>query len=97
MQPYKYNENVLVQELMNYIDATYGQHYSNNKLQASEFVIDTGHGIGFTIGNILKYAQRYGKKGSANDARKDLLKVLHYGIMALYVHDLENGVDNENQ
>jgi hypothetical protein len=96
---FKYNEGRLVQELMEYIEDTYDEHYSQNKFQTTEFVIDGGHGIGFTIGNILKYAQRYGKKGSADDARKDLLKVLHYGIMALYVHDLENKkeVVNENQ
>ena len=99
MSNFKYNEPALVQELMDYIESTYGQHYSQNKFQTAEFVIDGGHGIGFTIGNILKYAQRYGKKGSADDARKDLMKVLHYGIMALYVHDLNNvkEVDNENQ
>jgi len=99
MSNFKYNEPALVQELMDYIESTYGQHYSQNKFQTTEFVIDSGHGIGFTIGNILKYAQRYGKKGSADDARKDLMKVLHYGIMALYVHDLNNvkEVDNENQ
>jgi len=99
MSNFKYNEPALVQELMDYIESTYGQHYSQNKFQTTEFVIDGGHGIGFTIGNILKYAQRYGKKGSADDARKDLMKVLHYGIMALYVHDLNNvkEVDNENQ
>ena len=28
------------------------------------------------IGNIMKYIQRYGKKGTREDARKDLLKVL---------------------
>ena len=32
-------------------------------------------------------AQRYGKKGSNVDARKDLLKVLHYALIQLYVHD----------
>ena len=48
-----------------------------------------GHGTGFCIGNILKYAQRYGKKGSREDARKDLLKVLHYAIIQLHVHDQE--------
>ena len=37
----------------------------------------------------MKYAQRYGKKGSRDDARKDLLKVLHYGIIQLFVHDFE--------
>jgi len=96
---FKYNEPALVQELMEYIEDTYGEHYSQNKFQTTEFVIDGGHGIGFTIGNILKYAQRYGKKGSADDARKDLMKVLHYAIMALYVHDLNNvkEVNNENQ
>jgi len=99
MSNFKYNEPALVQELMDYIESTYGEHYSQNKFQTTEFVIDGGHGIGFTIGNILKYAQRYGKKGSADDARKDLMKVLHYGIMALYVHDLNNvkEVNNENQ
>ena len=37
----------------------------------------------------MKYAQRYGKKGNRDDARKDLLKVLHYAIIQLYVHDTE--------
>ena len=36
----------------------------------------------------MKYAQRYGKKNGKD--RKDLLKVIHYGIMSLYVHDLHN-------
>ena len=30
------------------------------------------------------------KKGSKIDARKDLYKVLHYGIMALHINNLEN-------
>jgi hypothetical protein len=97
-EDYKYDEDVLVNELMNYIESTYNQHYSMDKIQSTEFIIDAGHGIGFTIGNIIKYAQRYGKKGSNEDARKDLMKVLHYGIMALYVHDnLNSEVNNENQ
>ena len=94
---YKYNENELVQELMDYIDDTYDQHYSQNSFQATEFIIDGGHGTGFAIGNILKYAQRYGKKGSPEDARKDLLKVLHYAIISLYVHDKQHKTVNNNQ
>ena len=88
---YKFNEGNLIDELRAYIDATYYEHYSENKFQATEFIMDGGHGEGFCIGNILKYAQRYGKKDGYN--RKDLLKVLHYAIMALYVHDLERGED----
>ena len=84
---YKYSEDSILKELTDYINKTYSQHYSQNKYQATEFIIDSGHGEGFCIGNILKYAQRYGKKGSREDARKDLMKVLHYGIIALHNHD----------
>lgn len=86
---YKYSEDRILKELKEYVDATYGEHYSQNKFQASEFIIDAGHGDGFCIGNIMKYAQRYGKKDGYN--RKDLLKVIHYGIMALHNHDMMRG------
>jgi len=84
---YKYNEDAALTELHEYIDSTYDEHYSKNKYQATEFIIDGGHGEGFCIGNILKYAQRYGKKSDKN--RSDLLKLIHYGIIALHVNELE--------
>jgi hypothetical protein len=96
MIDYKYNEDELLKNLKEYIDATYGEHYSRNKFQATEFVIDSGHGVGFTVGNIMKYAQRYGKKAGRN--RQDILKVLHYAIMLLYTHDIETKeLNNANQ
>ena len=82
---YKYSEDQILDELKKYIDGTYNAHYSHHKFQATEFIMDSGHGEGFCIGNILKYSQRYGKKDGKN--RKDLLKVIHYGIMALHNHD----------
>ena len=85
---YKFNEDKSVKELKKYIDKTYSQHYSKSTFQATEFIIDGGHGEGFCIGNILKYAQRYGKKEGHNKA--DLMKVLHYAVIALYVHDKEH-------
>lgn len=85
---YKYNEFQLISELEDYVNNTYKAHYSQNKFQATEFIIDAGHGEGFALGNILKYTQRYGKKEGKN--RNDLLKVLHYALIALHVHDLEN-------
>lgn len=94
---YKYSEDRILEELKGYVDSTYEGHYSRNSFQATEFIIDCGHGEGFAIGNILKYAQRYGKKGSHNDARKDLLKVLHYGIIALHNHDNKEQLDNETK
>jgi len=86
---YKYNEGELLRQLQEYVDKTYNEHYSQNQFQATEFIIDGGHGEGFCIGNIMKYAQRYGKKDGKN--RKDIMKVLHYALIALYVHDKENG------
>ena len=86
---YKFNEDENLNELKNHIDATYDSHYSKEQFQATEFIVDGGHGTGFCIGNIMKYAQRYGKKGDAAQARKDLMKILHYAIIQLHVHDLK--------
>jgi hypothetical protein len=83
---YKYSEERILKEIKEYVDSTYGEHYSQNKFQATEFIMDSGHGEGFCIGNIMKYAQRYGNKDGHN--RKDLMKVLHYAIMAIHNHDL---------
>ena len=83
--PYKFNEGPLIAEFKEYIDSTYNGHYSKNKFQSTEFIIDCDHGLGFTLGNVLKYTQRYGKKEGHN--RKDLLKILHYALIALSIHD----------
>jgi hypothetical protein len=89
MIDYKYNEGEILQQVQDYIDETYGEHYSTNKYQATEFIIDGGHGEGFCLGNVMKYAQRYGKKDGYN--RKDLMKIIHYAIIAMYNHDLQHG------
>ena len=86
---YRYNEGDLLEQITEYVNSTYDEHYSQNKFQATEFIIDGGHGVGFTIGNIMKYAQRYGHKGTPEDWRKDLMKVIHYAIIAMYTHDKE--------
>jgi hypothetical protein len=88
---YKYNEDIALQEIKAYIDKTYTQHYSQNKIQTTEFLIDAGHGEGFCVGNIIKYAQRYGKKNGYN--RADILKIIHYAIILLHVHETTNNTD----
>jgi hypothetical protein len=85
---YKFNERRHIIELKEYIDGTYGEHYASDKYQATDVIIDSGHGEGFCMGNILKYAKRYGNKEGKN--RKDLLKILHYAIIMLDIHDTEN-------
>ena len=81
MIDYKFKENEILNDIKKYIDETYSSHYAKSTKQATEIIIDQGHGTGFCIGNILKYAQRYGKKEGRN--KKDLLKVIHYAIIQL--------------
>jgi len=79
---YKFKENIIVNDVMDYVNKTYDSHYAKTKnYQATEIIIDQGHGTGFCMGNILKYAQRYGKKEGRN--KNDLLKVIHYAIIQL--------------
>ncbi len=85
---YKFNEFALIGELEDYVNSTYDQHYSQTKYQSTDFILDCGHGEGFCLGNVLKYVQRYGRKEGKN--RADLLKVLHYALIALHVHDVEH-------
>ena len=82
---YKFDEREYLIELEEYINTTYDEHYAQNKYQATDVIIDSGHGIGFCVGNIFKYAKRYGLKNGY--ARSDLLKILHYAIIMLDIHD----------
>jgi hypothetical protein len=81
---YKFKEDVTLSNLKNYIDSTYDQHYASGKYQATDMIVDAGFGEGFCIGNIMKYAMRYGKK---DDKNKELLKIIHYAMIALYIND----------
>ena len=78
---YKFSEAEILFDVKSYIDDTYSSHYAKEPKQATELIIENGHGEGFCIGNILKYAQRYGKKDGHN--KNDLMKVIHYAIIQL--------------
>ena len=81
MIDYKFKEGEILKDIKEYIDNTYDSHYAKTVKQATEIIIDQGHGTGFCMGNILKYAQRYGKKEGRN--KNDLMKVIHYAIIQL--------------
>ena len=89
---YKFDEKQNLLGLQGYIDQTYSEHYANGKYQATDMIIDAGHGEGFCIGNIMKYAMRYGKKN--NKSQVDLLKIIHYTLIALYLNQ-EDCKDND--
>ena len=84
---YKFNENDLISEFKEYVDATYNSHYSQNGFQSTEIIVERGHGTGFCMGNIDKYSNRYGKKGNHAEQRKDLIKIMHYALIQLSIHD----------
>jgi hypothetical protein len=75
---YKYDEGDLLREITEYINNTYGEHYAQGNIQSTEIAIDRGRGLGFCLGNVDKYSGRYGHKGTPEDWRKDLMKVIHY-------------------
>ena len=83
---YKFNEENTIKQIKRYVDSTYERHYSNGKYQATDMIIDAGHGDGFCMGNIMKYAMRCGKKDGVN-AEMDLLKIIHYAIIAINLED----------
>jgi len=91
---YKFNEPAAIEEIKKYIDSTYSQHYAKKKVQTAELIMSKPErGVGFCVGNILKYADRFGAKDGYN--RKDILKVIHYSILLLSIDlsELENSKD----
>ena len=84
---YKFDENINLHLLKQYVENTYKEHYAHSKYQATDMIIDAGHGEGFAVGNIMKYAMRYGKK---DNKQTELYKIIHYAIIALYLEE-KNG------
>ena len=83
---FKYNEEEIVSELLEYIRGTYNQHYSagESKIQTLDLIEACGDGEAFCRSNILKYASRYDKKGTA---RRDITKILHYAVLLMFFND----------
>jgi hypothetical protein len=93
---WKYNEEAILNELKEYISSTYHQHYSagTDKIQTLDLIEACGDGEAFCRSNILKYASRYDKKGTA---RRDLIKILHYAVLLLHFNDKNAQREDYNQ
>ena len=93
---WKYNEEVIVKELLDYISGTYNQHYSagDQKIQTLDLIEACGDGEAFCRSNILKYASRYDKKGTA---RRDIMKILHYAVLLMHFNDKNAQRETYNQ
>ena len=91
---WKYNENEILKELTEYITETYNQHYSSDQIQTLDLIESCGDGEAFCRSNILKYASRYDKKGTA---RRDILKIMHYAVLLMYFNDKNTLTETYNQ
>ena len=90
MDTLKYNENEILKEVSDYISQTYRGHYSSNNVQTLDLIDSVGDAEAFCRSNILKYASRYDRKGTA---RKDIIKIIHYGILLLHFNDKRAAAD----
>jgi len=86
---YRFREDELLGELYEYVNSTYKTHYSDGEYQATDVIIDAGHGEGFCVGNIIRYAKRYGKK--AGKSKRDMFKVIHYALISIYIEEEKKG------
>lgn len=91
----KYNENIILDEVKQYIESTYGEHYVGNKdVQTVDFWYSLGSLDTTARDTAIKYLARYGKKNGRN--RKDLFKAIHYIVLMLYANDNEKGEINDS-
>ena len=80
----KYNEDDYLKEISEYIANTYRGHYSVGNVQTLDLIDSVGDAEAFCRSNVLKYASRYDRKATA---RKDILKIIHYGLLLLHFSD----------
>ena len=69
----KYSEQEILKEISDYISNTYRGHYSVGNVQTLDLIDSVGDAEAFCRSNVLKYASRYDRKGSA---RKDIIKII---------------------
>lgn len=89
MSKYRFNEDKILKEVLNYIESTYSGHYVGVQAGQKKEEIQTID-IWQTLGTLdttsrdtaIKYLMRYGRKEGFN--KKDLLKAIHYIILLWY-------------
>tara|TARA_X000000368_G_scaffold77902_1_gene58182 strand:+ start:652 stop:963 length:312 start_codon:yes stop_codon:yes gene_type:complete len=80
----KYSENEILKEVSDYISSTYQGHYSAGRVQTLDLIDSVGDAEAFCRSNILKYASRYDRKGTA---RRDIIKIIHYAVLLCHFND----------
>ncbi len=79
----KYNEEIIITKIKDYIRKTYGEHYSTTEegFQAMDIFRELAIDKNFCQANAIKYLLRFGKKNGRNIS--DLYKAIHYIILLI--------------
>ena len=79
----KYNEDVILALIGQFIKESYDKHYSTDGkgLQAMDIFRNMDIDMDFSQANAIKYLMRYGKKQGRNE--KDLYKAIHYIVLLI--------------
>jgi len=86
---FKYNEDVTLKEVEEYVHSTYKSHYANdNKTQTLDLIESIGDAESFSKANAIKYLSRFGKKDGKS--KFDILKAIHYCILLYHFSGLHN-------
>ena len=91
---FKYNEDEILTEVLEYIVGTYSEHYGDQNIQIQDVFDQMGISEAFTRGAAMKYLFRFGKKNGKN--RKDLLKCIHYVCLLYHYSFKSEGLKDEN-
>ena len=77
---WKYEEDVILKEVRDYLSGTYRAHYANDdKTQTLDLIDSIGDAEPFCRSNAIKYLSRFGKKNGKS--KLDILKAIHYCIL----------------
>ena len=94
---WKYNEDVALKEIQEYLGSTYRSHYTseNSKTQTLDLIEAIGDAEAFTRSNAIKYLSRFGKKDGKS--KMDILKAIHYCILLYHFSGMHKQVPQYNE
>lgn len=85
---YRYNEDQILKDLMEYLESTYKKHYASGDgwphldgFQVNDLFMSLGMSGDIYVSNAVEYLARYGRKGGKN--KQDLFKAIHNIIFLL--------------
>ena len=93
---WKYNEDLTLNEVKEYLSGTYKSHYTSkdSKTQTLDLIESIGDGEAFCRSNAIKYLSRFGKKDGKS--KQDILKAIHYCILLYHFAGLHQQQNNYN-